>query len=71
MLIVEQNTAVALSVSSRCYVLVGGRVVLAGDASEVGNRHELVSRFLGQADLDEPGGVTAHPDSPRLEGTVS
>jgi branched-chain amino acid transport system ATP-binding protein len=52
MLLVEQNTAMAMKVSTRAYVLTHGRIVLSGPVDELGGRAELIRNYLGQHDLD-------------------
>ena len=47
MLIVEQNTAMALSVASRAYVLEHGHVVLQGGAAELLDHPRVREAFLG------------------------
>jgi len=47
MLIVEQNTAMALSVASRAYVLEHGSVVLAGTAAELLDHPRVQEAYLG------------------------
>lgn len=51
MLLVEQNTAMALSIADRAYVLSHGEIVLSGAASELGDRSALLRSVLGQRDL--------------------
>jgi branched-chain amino acid transport system ATP-binding protein len=66
MLLVEQNTALALEVSTRAAVVVGGRIVLSGTAEELGDREALVASYLGE----EPA-LTGHStgdDSPGSAG---
>ncbi|MEP7739584.1 ABC transporter ATP-binding protein [Nocardioides sp. 31GB23] len=46
-LVAEQNVAAATRVSSRSYVLSGGRVVLEGDSSEMNDAESIRSAFLG------------------------
>lgn len=48
MLLVEQNTVVALRHCNRAAVMVGGRIVLEGDASELADREALVASYLGE-----------------------
>jgi branched-chain amino acid transport system ATP-binding protein len=74
MLIVEQNTTMALRVCTNAYVLVGGRVVVSGPSSELGGRRELINQFLGQSDLahSTPEASSApadEPSEPRESGT--
>lgn len=47
MLLVEQNTAVALKVCSRAIVLAEGEVVMSGPPEEVGASAELLGSYLG------------------------
>jgi branched-chain amino acid transport system ATP-binding protein len=51
MLVVEQNTSMALEVASRGLVLAGGRVTIAGTSAELEDRGELLASFLGQRDV--------------------
>jgi branched-chain amino acid transport system ATP-binding protein len=46
-LLVEQNTAMALSVASRAYVLEHGRIVLAGSAVELASHPRVREAYLG------------------------
>jgi len=46
-LLVEQNTALALSVASRGYVLESGRVVLNGSSEELSGNDAVRSAYLG------------------------
>jgi len=46
-LLVEQNTALALSVASRGYVLESGRVVLSGSSEELSGNDAVRSAYLG------------------------
>jgi branched-chain amino acid transport system ATP-binding protein len=48
MLLVEQNTSIALEYCARAYVLVGGRIVMSGAASELSDSHALLESYLGQ-----------------------
>jgi branched-chain amino acid transport system ATP-binding protein len=50
MLLVEQNSTMALQVCSRASVMVGGRFVLSGAAAELDSRQELLRSYLGQRD---------------------
>ena len=47
MLLVEQNTAMALSVASRGYVLEHGHVVLAGKSEELLSNPRVKEAYLG------------------------
>lgn len=51
LLIVEQNTHLALGMCDRGYVLSGGEVVMTGDASKLRDRSALLSSYLGQVDV--------------------
>ncbi len=46
-LLVEQNTTLALSVASRGYVLESGRIVLSGSSEELANNDAVRSAYLG------------------------
>lgn len=46
-LLVEQNTALALSVASRGYVLESGRIVLQGTSAELSGNDAVRSAYLG------------------------
>ena len=46
-LLVEQNTTLALSVASRGYVLESGRIVLAGSSAELQGNDAVRSAYLG------------------------
>jgi branched-chain amino acid transport system ATP-binding protein len=48
-LLVEQDTALALRISHRAYVLTLGRVAVAGLADELQNREALLSAYLGRS----------------------
>jgi branched-chain amino acid transport system ATP-binding protein len=52
MLLVEQNTDRVLELAHRAYVLVKGRVVMAGDAAELGDRVAMMASYLGQSHID-------------------
>lgn len=47
-LVVEQNTAIALAAASRAYVLEEGRIVLEGSASELSNHRRIREAYLGR-----------------------
>jgi branched-chain amino acid transport system ATP-binding protein len=47
MLLVEQNTAMALEVASRAYILEEGRIAAEGHASELTRRPEIRRAYLG------------------------
>jgi branched-chain amino acid transport system ATP-binding protein len=46
-LLVEQNALMALSISTRAYVLETGRIVLEGNAEEVKNNPQVKAAYLG------------------------
>jgi branched-chain amino acid transport system ATP-binding protein len=46
-LVVEQNTAMALSVASRAYLLEHGRIVLEGQAAEMADHPRIREAYLG------------------------
>lgn len=46
-LVVEQNTVLALSVAARGYVIEGGRIALAGSAQELLNDPRVTQAYLG------------------------
>jgi branched-chain amino acid transport system ATP-binding protein len=48
LLLVEQNTVLALKISSRAAVMVNGRIVLEGSAAELTDRSALVASYLGE-----------------------
>ncbi len=58
-LLVEQHTALALSLATRCYVLVRGSVVAEAAATELRNGVLLQEAYLGAGMLDAP--VPAQP----------
>jgi branched-chain amino acid transport system ATP-binding protein len=52
LLIVEQNTRVALEIADYGYVMEGGRIVLEGDAAELRSNEDVREFYLG---LDREG----------------
>lgn len=48
MLLVEQNTVMALRHCTRAAVMVGGRIVLEGGAADLADREALVASYLGE-----------------------
>ena len=60
-LVVEQNTDLALALCERAYVLARGHVVLEGRTSELGDRDELLTAYLGSAAGSE---TPTSPDDP-------
>jgi branched-chain amino acid transport system ATP-binding protein len=67
MLLVEQNTAMAMRVAERAYVLAQGQVVLSGSAGDLTDRSALLRSYLGQEDL--PAGDADTPATADLEET--
>lgn len=55
LLVVEQNTPVALALCHRGVVLAGGRPVLSGTSAELDDQRLLLDAYLGQTVLDETG----------------
>jgi hypothetical protein len=53
-LLVEQKAFEALGVSDWTYILVAGRVEIAGAASEIISRPDIREVFLGQSGTDSP-----------------
>ena len=53
MVVVEQNTALALGLCTRASVLASGRIVLRGAASELRDRETLIASYLGQRTVTE------------------
>jgi len=49
MLLVEQNTALALSVADRVYILRTGKVVLSGNCGEISSQDRLLRAYLGSS----------------------
>lgn len=50
-LVVEQNTGMALALCDNAFVLVQGEIKLRGASSELGDREELLASYLGQTDV--------------------
>jgi len=48
MLLVEQNTVMALKHCTRAAVMVGGKLVLEGTAADLADREALVASYLGE-----------------------
>ena len=48
MLLVEQNTVMALKHCSRAAVMVSGKLVLEGTAADLADREALVASYLGE-----------------------
>jgi branched-chain amino acid transport system ATP-binding protein len=51
-LVVEQNTAVALDIADRGYVMSDGEIVLSGTADELRDRGKLLDSYLGRTDVE-------------------
>ena len=45
-LVVEQNTALALDFANRAYVMENGRIVLEGDAKQLKNNEKVIDAYL-------------------------
>ena len=52
LLLVEQNTDMALGLCDRAYVLSEGKVALAGSSTELAGDQNLIDSYLGRHDLD-------------------
>lgn len=50
-LLVEQDTRMALSICNRCYVMQTGRIVLSGSAEDLMRNDEIRRIYLGQEDV--------------------
>jgi ABC-type sugar transport system ATPase subunit len=66
-LLVEQKAFEALGVSDWAYILVAGRVELAGPAGEILARPDIRAVFLGQSARDAP----ARPPRRRSQGPAA
>jgi branched-chain amino acid transport system ATP-binding protein len=60
-LLVEQHVDLALEVADRAYVMANGRVVLAGAATDLQGRHDLLTAsYLGEiSGIEAAGDVRA------------
>ncbi|HVV76674.1 MAG TPA: ABC transporter ATP-binding protein [Mycobacteriales bacterium] len=71
MMIVEQNTALALGSCDRAMVMNTGQIVLEGAAESLQDRTALLATYLGQRDAFEPDSITtplsATPPHPSKE----
>lgn len=56
LLVIEQQTTIALRHSDRGYVIASGRVVLHGTSAELSSRADLLDKVLGQSDVHEAVG---------------
>ncbi len=58
MLLVEQNSTLALEIADRAYILRTGKVVLSGDSAEIRSQDRLLHAYLGSPckDDDQAGG---------------
>jgi len=63
MLLVEQNTVMALKHCSRAAVMVGGRLVLEGTAEDLADREALVASYLGEEPALAGGEVALHREA--------
>ena len=50
LLVVEQNTRLALATCGRGYVLSDGEAVMSGEAAKLEDRSALLASYLGQVD---------------------
>lgn len=62
MLLVEQNTVMALKHCTRAAVMVGGRLVLEGTADDLADREALVASYLGEEPALAGEEVALHRD---------
>ena len=53
MLLVEQNSTLALEVADRAYILRTGKVVLSGDSAQIRSQDRLLQAYLGSPCSDE------------------
>jgi branched-chain amino acid transport system ATP-binding protein len=60
-LVVEQNSALALRLCGRACVLVQGELKLSGPSAELGDRAELLASYLGQSDAAAKRGRDGAP----------
>ncbi len=65
-LLAEQNAAVALRYAHTAVIIENGRVVMAGPASELGNRHEVKELYFGLGSDGRAGFRDRRPTPPRL-----
>lgn len=63
-LLVEQHTALALAVATRCYVMVRGRVVREGIAADFVDGSQLQQLYLGELPPSSGDTVTTPPGQP-------
>lgn len=66
-LLVEQNTSVALELSDRAIVMVGGEFVMSGRSSEMQDREGMMAAYLGHTH-DAPRGQ-GDGETPQAERT--
>lgn len=52
-LLVEQNAKKALAISNRAYVLETGKIVLAGDSTEMMNNEQVRKAYLGDSEAKD------------------
>jgi ABC-type sulfate/molybdate transport systems ATPase subunit len=64
-LLVEQKAFEALGVSDWAYILVAGRVEIAGAASEILGRPDIREVFLGRSGTDSPAVPSPPPPAAR------
>ena len=51
-LLVEQNTAVALGIAARAYVMSQGRIVASGTSAEIRDRGAMLDAYLGRTTVE-------------------
>jgi branched-chain amino acid transport system ATP-binding protein len=51
-LLVEQNTAVALDIAARAYVMSQGRIVATGTSAEIRDRGAMLDAYLGRTTVE-------------------
>ncbi|MGW5385725.1 ABC transporter ATP-binding protein [Nocardia sp. NPDC003963] len=64
LLLVEQNTNHALSLATRGYVLVDGRIAMEGKSVDLADRGAILARYLGQSDAGTDRVVAAVDTGP-------
>lgn len=53
--VVEQNTELALRICTTAHVLAGGAIVMSGPSTSLRESEELLNRYLGHHDIDPVG----------------
>jgi hypothetical protein len=70
-LLVEQKAFEALGVSDWAYILVAGRVEIAGAAGEILGRPDIRQVFLGQSGTGSPAGQSPRGRAAGDAGTAA